>query len=169
MHPKERLKPTNTARLIAATMPQTQIFLWDRVQPPEAFLALLQDVQFRPYLLFPGGESQTFERLSSPVQAAPQTPAFIILDGTWTQARKMFLRSPYLYGLPRLAIRPQAPSAYTLRHQHCAQHLSTVEVAIALLHQVGEEEAAALLSTYFQVFVASTMAARHGTHRNNPY
>lgn len=162
MHPKERLKPTNTARLIAATIPQTQIFLWERANPPEAFVALLQDVRFCPYLLFPGGDSQTFERLSVPVQAASQTPAFIILDGTWTQARKMFLRSPYLYSVPRLTIRPQAPSVYTLRQQRCAQHLSTVEVAIALLRQVEEDGAGTLLSAYFQAFVDSVMTTRHG-------
>lgn len=162
MHPKERLKPTNTARLIAATMPQTRIFLWERTNPPEAFVALLQDAQFRPYLLFPGGDPQTFARFSAPVHAAPQTPAFILLDGTWPQARKMLLRSPYLYGVPRLTIHPQAPSAYRLRQQHYAEHLSTVEVAIALLHQVEEAAAGTLLSTYFQAFVDAVMTTRHG-------
>jgi DTW domain-containing protein YfiP len=91
-------------------------------------------------------------------------PAFVLLDGTWNQARKMLHRSPYLQGISRMAIQPRAPSTYRLRCQRCAQHLSTVEVAIALLEQLDEMTASRVLQAYFCVFAESCMAARHG-HR----
>ena len=75
----------------------------------------------------------------------------------------MLHRSPYLQGIPRIAIQPGAPSTYRLRCQRCVQHLSTVEVAIALLEQL-EVTASRVLRAYFRVFVERSMAARHG-HR----
>src|SRR5262249_19145088 len=76
--------------------------------------------------------------------------------------RKMLHRSPYLQGIPRMAIQPRAPSTYRLRCQRCAQHLSTVEVAIALLEQLDEMTASRVLHAYFRVFTETCMAARHG-------
>jgi len=89
-------------------------------------------------------------------------PAFVLLDGTWSQATKMLHRSPYLQGIPRMAIQPRAPSTYRLRCQRCGQHLSTVEVAIALLEQLDEMTASRVLHAYFRVFAETCMAARHG-------
>src|SRR5262249_9046334 len=71
-------------------------------------------------------------------------------------------RSPYLQGIPRMAIQPRTPSTYQLRRQCCARHLSTVEVAIALLEQLNEMTASRVLHAYFRVFAETCMAARHG-------
>lgn len=172
IHPEERRKPTNTARLIRATLPHTRLFLWHRTTPPAGFVPLLQDPQFAPVLLFPQGETASQEpaplgvsRLYSAQRPPSQTepaPAFVLLDGTWSQARKMLTHSAYVRGIPRLSLQPSAPSTYTLRRQRCGQYLSTVEVAIALLHAVGSTEAGTLLQAYFRVFTASCLASRHG-------
>ena len=61
-----------------------------------------------------------------------------------------------------MAIQPKTPSTYRLRSQRCAQHLSTVEVAIALLEQLDELTASRVLHAYFRVFAEACMAARHG-------
>ena len=137
MHPDECRKPTNTARLIGASIPHTRFFPWYRTAPPAELIALLTDRQFMPYLLVPQGDATLFERLRERAWLPDRVPAFVLLDGTWSQARKMLHRSPYLQGIPRMAIQPNAPSTYRLRCQRCAQHLSTVEVAIALLEQLG--------------------------------
>ena len=117
-----------------------------------------------PYLLVPQGDVTLFEELRARPWLPDRVPAFVLLDGTWSQARKMLQRSPYLQGIPRIAIQPGAPSTYRLRCQRCVQHLSTVEVAIALLEQVEEVIASRVLHAYFRVFVERSMAARHG-HR----
>ena len=56
-------------------------------------------------------------------------PLFILLDGTWPEARKMFNKSPYLDGFPVLAIKPDALSTYGMRVAHSDEHLCTAEVA----------------------------------------
>jgi DTW domain-containing protein YfiP len=115
-----------------------------------------------PYLLVPQGDVTLFEGLRECPWLPDSVPAFVLLDGTWSQARKMLHRSPYLQGIPRMAIQPQTPSTYRLRCQRCLQHLSTVEVAIALLEQLEEMTASRVLHAYFRVFAEACMAARHG-------
>jgi DTW domain-containing protein len=168
MHPDECHKPTNTARLIGASMPHTRLFPWYRTVPPAGFIELLSDRRFLPYLLVPQGDATLFEGLRARPWLPDRVPAFVLLDGTWSQARKMLHRSPYLQGIPRMAIQPDAPSIYRLRCQCCAQHLSTVEVAIALLEQLGEVTASSILRAYFCVFAESCMAARHGHALRKP-
>jgi DTW domain-containing protein YfiP len=164
MHPDEWLKPTNTARLIGASIPQTRFFPWYRTTPPVGLITLLREHRFMPYLLVPQGDATLFAHLRERPWLPDRVPAFVLLDGTWSQARKMFHRSPYLHGIPSIAIQPGAPSTYRLRCQRCAQHLSTVEVAIALLEQLQEVTASRVLHAYFRVFAERSMAARHG-HR----
>jgi DTW domain-containing protein YfiP len=115
-----------------------------------------------PYLLVPHGDAALFERLRERPWLPDRVPAFVLLDGTWSQTTKMLHRSPYLQDIPWMAIQPQAPSTYRLRRQRCPQHLSTVEVAIALLEQLEEVTASTILRAYFHVFAERCMAARHG-------
>jgi DTW domain-containing protein YfiP len=168
IHPDEYRKPTNTARLIGASMPHTRFFPWYRTAPPAEFIALLTDRRFMPYLLIPQGDVTLFERLRERPWLPARVPAFVLLDGTWSQATKMLHRSPYLQGIPRMAIQPCAPSTYRLRCQRYAQHLSTVEVAIALLEQLEEVTASRVLHAYFRVFAERCMAARHGHPLQKP-
>lgn len=160
MHPKEITKPTNTARLISATLPSTRIFFWRRTDPDAALLNLLATPSYMPYVIFPQGNAPSFAQ--NGLWQDGKTPAFILLDGSWSQARRMFMRSPYLRGLPCLSLTPTLPSAYRLRRQVAPHHLSTVEAAIAILAQCGDLEASRLLEAYFQVFLAHCWAARHG-------
>jgi DTW domain-containing protein YfiP len=168
MHPDEYRKPTNTARLIGASMPHTRCFPWYRTAPPAEFIALLTDRRFMPYLLIPQGDVTLFERLRERPWLPARVPTFVLLDGTWSQATKMLHRSPYLQGIPRMAIQPRAPSTYRLRCQRYAQHLCTVEVAIALLEQLEEVTASSILQAYFRVFAERCMAARHGHALTSP-
>jgi DTW domain-containing protein YfiP len=115
-----------------------------------------------PYLLVPSGDATLFERLHERPWLPDRVPAFVLLDGTWSQASKIFNRSPYLQSLPRMSIQPGAPSTYRLRRQRCAQHLSTVEVAIALLEQSEGPTASSVLQAYFRVFAESYMATKYG-------
>ncbi len=162
MHPEEYRKPTNTARLIGASIPHTRFFPWYRTAPPAGLMTLLRAPRFLPYLLVPQGDATLFEGLREHPWLPDSVPAFVLLDGTWSQARKMLHRSPYLQGIPKMAIQPRAPSTYRLRCQRCTQHLSTVEVAIALLEQLGEMTASRVLHAYFRLFAEACMAARHG-------
>lgn len=90
MHDTEPLKPTNTGWLIADLIEDTSAFGWLRTTVDEGLLALLDDPRWQPYIVFPG-EFVAQERVVNDVQRQPgKRPLFILLDATWTEARKMF-------------------------------------------------------------------------------
>ena len=57
----------------------------------------------------------------------------IVVDGTWSQARKLLARSPLLAGLPRLAFVPSRPSNYRIRSEPKAECVSTIEAVVEVL------------------------------------
>nr|MBA2817276.1 DTW domain-containing protein YfiP [Candidatus Pantoea persica] len=69
-------------------------------------------------------------------------PLFIMLDGTWTEARKMFRKNPWLDALPVMSLNVTAPSRYTLREAYGEGQHCTTEVAAVLLEQAGDVAAA---------------------------
>ena len=160
----EPLKPSNTGWLIADMVADTYAFGWARTEVDPALLALLADPQWQPYVVFPG-EYAAPERVVRTVQpdaAAPaRRPLFILLDGTWSEARKMFGKSPYLAGLPVLSLEPDRASAYRLRRSRRNDHFCTSEVAALCLALAGETVAAETLDAYLDVFTYHYLQARN--------
>ena len=87
-------------------------------------------------------------------------PLFIMLDGTWTEARKMFRKSPYLDALPIISVDLSRISAYHLREAHADGQYCTAEVAIALLDLAGDAPAAAALGEHFTRFRTRYLAGK---------
>ena len=103
----EPLKPSNTGWLVADVVADTFAFGWARTETDPALLALLGDPQWQPYVVFPGeyaAPERVVHTVPPPDDASGMRPGkrplFILLDGTWSEARKMFRRSPYLDHLP---------------------------------------------------------------------
>lgn len=165
MHTEEVNKPTNTARLIGDTLPETRVFPWFRMQPPEELLALLADPTYQPFIIFPDDQPDYLHRVVEfePARQGQESrrPAFILLDGTWRQARRMFRKSPWLDHLPVLPLRTSQKTDYRLRKPASEQHLCTAEVGIELLKLAGDTHAAGVLQQYFTVFNQGYGAARH--------
>lgn len=134
MHDIEALKPTNTGWLIADTVADTFAFGWSRTEVDPRLLELLADPQWQPYLVFPG-EYVAAERVVNEVAPLVEgkRPLFILLDATWTEARKMFRKSPYLEPFPVLSLLPERLSRYRLRRSTRGEHLCTAEVAALCL------------------------------------
>ncbi|MFO6061336.1 tRNA-uridine aminocarboxypropyltransferase, partial [Pseudomonas aeruginosa] len=124
MHDIEALKPTNTGWLIADTVADTFAFGWSRTEVDPRLLELLADPQWQPYLVFPG-EYVAAERVVNEVAplAEGKRPLFILLDATWTEARKMFRKSPYLEPFPVLSLLPEQLSRYPLPRSSRCHHL----------------------------------------------
>src|SRR5690606_19977244 len=95
------------------------------------------------------------------VQTCALPILFILLDATWTEARKMFRKSPYLDGLPVLSLQPEQLSRYQLRRSTRAEHLCTAEVAALCLELAGDASAATALGGYFDLFTEHYLAAKH--------
>lgn len=159
MHRYERYKPTNTGQLILDTISHSRVFEWSRTEPEQALLDALEDSRYFPCLVFPSGEDYR-HRMVSRLPEDGRIPAFIILDGTWRQARRMFRHSRYLHHLPVIEPQTDRLSRYQLRRSTIREHLCTAEVAVALLEQIGDQKAASHLEGYFERFNAGYIASR---------
>ena len=162
MHKEEAYKPTNTGRLIEHVLPEvTHRYYWHRTEPDKDFLALLKNEMFQSYIIFPGDRGGYEERI---VQQANwknnKIPLFVILDGSWRQAGRMFRLSKYLQDLPVLPLSTTRHSQYKLRKAPDEFHLCTAEVAIELLLQHEQEAAGNALNTYFICFNEAYAASR---------
>ena len=164
----EPLKPTNTGWLIADVVPDTFAFGWARTEVDPGLLQLLGDPQWQPHVVFPG-EYVAPERVVHEVQQPPAGPAdqaakrplFVLLDATWSEARKMFRRSPYLDHFPVLSLQPEQISQYRLRRSRRDDHFCTSEVAALCLALGGEPLAGQTLETYLEVFTHHYLAAKN--------
>jgi DTW domain-containing protein YfiP len=163
----EPLKPTNTGWLIADMVADTFAFGWSRTEPDPALITLLSDPGWEPYVVFPGQYAAP-QRVVHAVQAPAagpdgtvKRPLFILLDGTWSEARKMFSRSPYLNHMPVLSLEPAEASQYRLRRSRCGDHFCTSEVAAQCLHLAGDEAAGKTLDAYLGVFTHHYLQARN--------
>ncbi|GLR10368.1 DTW domain-containing protein [Mixta theicola] len=166
MFDTEPMKPSNTGRLIADILPDTQAFGWSRTEPDPALLAAVANSGYQPMVVFP----ESYAAHDRPVLNHPplsgKPPLFIMLDGTWTEARKMFRKSPWLDALPVMSLRLTTPSGYTLREAHGAGQHCTAEVAAELLRQAGDDAAAQALSAHFTLFRQRYLAGKphHPAH-----
>ena len=171
MHDAEPLKPSNTGWLIADVVADTHAFGWTRTAVDPALLQLLADPQWAPHVVFPAAYAAP-DRVVHAVQPAAcvdsapgggKRPLFILLDGTWAQACKMFNKSPYLDGFPVLSLAPEQASRYLLRRVKHAAHWCTSEVAglcLAMSGAAHDEHASRVLSAHLDVFTQHYLKAR---------
>jgi len=162
----EPLKPSNTGWLVADVVTDTFAFGWARTETDPALLALLADPQWQPYLVFPG-EYAAPERVVHSIEPAAaqggsgKRPLFVLLDATWTEARKMFRKSPCLDHLPVLSLEPDQISGYKLRRSRRDDHFCTSEVAALCLSLAGETLAEQTLAAYLEVFTHHYLRAKN--------
>ncbi|MBJ7555114.1 tRNA-uridine aminocarboxypropyltransferase [Marinomonas spartinae] len=165
-HRDEIHKPTNSGRLIADLYPNdTQAFLWHRTQPPAALLKQLKAIQGHCSILFPN--TPTAQSQNRPPQPLPlPTPeegskhTFIVLDGTWKQASKMFHQSEWLKAIPHLEINSEAQRSFLVRHSSHRMQFATAEVVALLMDSLGYQQEAAKLLTYNNVFNTHCLNSR---------
>ena len=126
-HPHEKLKHYNTARIVNSVIENSQLVrgvIFD-----DQFLATLQNA----YLLFPGqGAVDCAEFLLT------QQHQLLVLDGTWSEAGKIFLRNSVIRALPKISFTAPLRSNYRIRKQPKSHCLSTIEaVGHALMINAG--------------------------------
>ncbi len=161
----EPLKPSNTGWLVADVVPDTFAYSWERTDADPALLALLADPTWQPYVVFPGEFVDAHRVVHAVATGDADTslgkrPLFVVLDGTWAQARKMFRKSPYLDALPVLSLAPAQITAYRLRRSGRDDHFCTSEVAALCLALAGENHAAHTLQAYLAVYTHRYLRAK---------
>lgn len=120
-HPRERFHPFGTARFVRLGLARGEVRVIAEGAPPA-------DLPQGSALLFPDG-AQPLATLAPDEQPAH----LIVLDGTWSQARRMLRVHPWLHSLPRVALQPTSPSNYRIRRPPSVECLSTIESIVAAL------------------------------------
>jgi DTW domain-containing protein YfiP len=149
MHDTEPLKPTNTGWLIADLIEDTSAFGWLRTRSTRFAGAAGTSAVAALYRL--PRRVRRPERVSARSCAPGKRPLFILLDATWTEARKMF-RKAYLDKFPVLSLQAEQMSRYRLRRSKRDDHFCTAEVAAMCLDLAGDSRASQALDAYLDVF-----------------
>ena len=160
MYDTEPMKPSNTGRLIADILPDTLAFNWSRTEAPLPLLTLLNSQQYQPLVVFPAAYVKNEERAVVHHLANHKPPLFIMLDGTWPEARKMFRKSPWLDAFPVISVNLERLSGYGLREAHAGYQYCTAEVAVALLEIASDLPAAQQLYAHFTLFRERYLAGK---------
>lgn len=176
MHDTEVLKPSNTGKLIADLIPDTFAFLWSRTQENLGLLVVINDDKWFPLVVFPQEYADDERKVFTNTVICPEgkRPLFIMLDGSWREAKKMFRKSPYLDRFPMVSFDVKTAiqavsgncqsennsqlspvgqdSRYTVRKTELEHQFSTAEVAARVLDMHGESNNAHVLDLWFDVF-----------------
>jgi len=152
-HASELNRPTNSGRWAALAL--SGLRLVDYAVPgAEPDLAAL-------------GEPGTVVLFPSPHPAplAPPPRQVVVLDATWTQARRMIQRVPALRTLPRLAVPEHllARRGDPIRRSRVAGGVCTLEAMAGALHLLGEGEAARALGALHAAALERSWRLRRGS------
>ncbi|WP_441287259.1 DTW domain-containing protein [Sorangium sp. KYC3313] len=128
-HPRERKVGIGTARMTHLALPNSELHEGVVFEDDARIAALASDPTTA--LLFPGGDA--------PAAGGAPVRSLIVVDGTWSQARKMLALNPRLASVRRIGVTPRAPGNYRIRKEPRPECLATVEaVASALAALEGE-------------------------------
>ena len=148
-HHSERFRSSNTGRLAGLALANCDVL--DYGAPvSDTDLHASHALDFQPMagavLLFPTGEVRT----SAPV---PMPTQLIVLDATWSQARRMWQKLHVLRGLPTLRLPEATIAAPRMRKSPGPGQVSTIEAIAAALRLLEGEAIAAPLEDLFATAV----------------
>lgn len=152
-HPQEDDAALGTAPLLATSLPRAIVKTglswsslahalgeeadsarWAVIYPGKVDPSVPADAQERPVLVLDRRGRLRDER-------APALEGVVVLDGTWSQAKALWWRNPWLLKLNRIALRPAEPSIYgRARREPRREYVSTLEAVAEVLPALGESE-----------------------------
>ncbi|HZS37292.1 MAG TPA: tRNA-uridine aminocarboxypropyltransferase [Polyangia bacterium] len=167
-HPRERDVGIGTARMAHLALPGSILRVGvDFSADPVVASTLASGAP--SYLLFPGAGARDLRELPT-----DEPITLVVVDGTWSQARKLVRVNPALAALPRVAFTPRRPSDYRIRREPADFCVSTIEAlteALNVLEPDGEpfdpllDPFRAMVDRQIQ-FATEVRANRH--HRGEP-
>lgn len=144
-HPREAKVPISTCRMAHLSLPNSELHIGlSAVGNPalEALCAKPGGVA----VLFPSESAVDIDELTEP----PET--LVVIDGTWSNAKKVVEKCPLLSKLPRLKFFPEQPGNYRIRKEPEAHCLATIEATAFVLERL--EKAPARFSPILTAFDA---------------
>lgn len=131
-HPREREVAIGTAHMASLCLTNSELHVgldWSRSEPLARALA---NRERPPILLYPGVDA--IDIVASP---PPGPVTLVVVDGTWSQTKKVVRTNPILSALPRYAFVPPNESEYRIRKEPDAASVATIE---ALVHALSALE-----------------------------
>lgn len=148
-HVKESWRTTNSARLAELALPRCRILDYGAQDAP---LDPAEVLGPETWLLYPG---------AGPVaHGAPRR--LVVLDGSWSQSRRMFRRIPGLSALPRLSLAPPVAPVVRLRQPPQAEGRATLEAIAAAMAQIEDPSVGEALARLYDGFVARYREVAYG-------
>jgi DTW domain-containing protein YfiP len=156
-HPQEQDAVLGSAQILLASLPKAQITVglsWRNF----AHALGEEGAEARRWaVLFPDreGEGDQVRARSGALVEPSALEGIVVLDGTWSKAKTLWWRNPWLTKLSRLSLKPSKPSIYgSLRAEPRRELVSTLESVAAALTLCGEPpEIEAGLSRVFRTMV----------------
>ena len=140
-HPQEQDALLGSAQILAASLPRAQIVIGLSWRNLAHALGEEKVETERWAVLFPEREAAGDQVTArSGTMLDPTSLAGVIaLDGTWSKAKTLWWRNPWLNKLNRLTLQPKQPSIYgRLRAEPRREFVSTLESVAAALTLCGE-------------------------------
>jgi hypothetical protein len=157
-HPQEKRQALTTAAHITAALANAKIAVG--LSWPNLSRALGREADPRRWGVLYLGSAKPAARLEivalgrgdEPADGVPvlrRLDGLVLIDGTWSQAKGLWWRNPWLLKLHRLVLNPAQPARYgKIRREPRREALSTIEAAALVLRHAepGGEAADALLA-----------------------
>jgi len=139
-HPQEQDALLGSAQILCASLPQVKLVVglsWRNL----GHALGEEDVDVGKWaVLFPDSEAQSdvTTRRGAPLEPT-ELEGIVVLDGTWSKAKTLWWRNPWLNKMNRMNLRPKQPSIYgRLRAEPRREYVSTLESVAAALTLCGE-------------------------------
>ncbi len=162
MHENEYSRETNTGKWLLKSLPQCRDYPWSRVAPNKELLERVNHGCYLSLLIYPSEDSIALDEALLLAARQQKQPNFIILDGTWQEAKKMERKSPWLDTIQRVHLTPEHLSRYQLRRNQNQGHLCTLEVATEILQKLGDHQPAKQLTSFLAYFSKVYQADKSG-------
>lgn len=154
IHRAEDRKPTNTGRLAAECLANSDVFVRGHAsEPSEPFTC---DEGTLPLFLFPHEGATPLAELERPDRPV----CLIVPDGTWRQASKVKKRVPGLERIACVSLLPGEPSIYRLRAEAHEQGLATIEAIARAMELLEGPHVRRALDHVFRAMVERTLWSR---------
>lgn len=134
-HMRERKVAIGTARIAHLALEGSELFVGVDFSANRRIQSLAAARDGSVAVLFPG------EGAAPAAALAGKLETLIVVDGTWSLARKLLRVNPALQALPRIGLTPARAGNYRIRKEPAAHCLSTVEAVAQVLSELEGEPA----------------------------
>ena len=161
-HPRERRHPLGTARLLRLGLEDVSIHVLSVSEKSAESEPVALPVDAG--LLYPADDARDLATLTPDERPSH----LVVIDGTWTQAHRLYRDNPWIHELPRYRLPEGEPSRYRIRKEPALACLSTIESVVASLRilQPGLEGTGGLIAAFETMIDEQIAAAARRTPRS---